>query len=138
MSIKNWKSWKKSTFLIWLRCYENGKYKKFCENFEKNLPGEEIDIQALAVPFILKTLLKFQKKEENDKMMEILTNLITGTVTIDHDYETFSDDDEEFECILSDRKTGNRSKAIAKQLKDRSLPAHIIKVIIDMALDGRF
>ena len=68
--------WNKKTFLKWLRCHENGKYAKFCKNFEENLSGEDIDIEAIAVPYILKNLLKFEKKQENDQVMKILKNLM--------------------------------------------------------------
>ena len=57
--------------------YENGKYKKFCENFEKYVFGEEIDLKLIATPYTLKAWLRFDKKEENDKMMEILKNLMS-------------------------------------------------------------
>ena len=74
--LKNSKSWSKSEFLKWLGWCENGKYKKFCQNFTKYLEGKEISIKSIADPFVLRNFLKFDKREENE-MLEILKKLMS-------------------------------------------------------------
>ena len=62
--LKNWKFWNKSTFLLWLKNVENGKFAQFCDNFDKNVPSETIDIKNLASGFVLGSFIKITKKSD--------------------------------------------------------------------------